>query len=285
MFDVNRMHFNDEILRDYCQAKEGSPIWGEVQHSLWESINFRTWRESKAFPRLFTWNDLLRFPHERPIGDPYLYLALTKNYFLDQSLGQKRKSVAVVPKFRRRLNVMERIDKYIELMNYVRVAYPEHKKIIRLHPEENSLQSELSERFSFQDDWHFQSKVITKKLDRAKAQLETTCFSTELVTDYIGVHVLRRLVISKKQSHIIGEWIPYTGRDSVIQEIFELISSINSTNDDKVNGAGILLGSKWLRERSRLSHELGFSGVKKFAGKSIQRIYRLKNASTIDNTW
>lgn len=279
MFKINGMHSNNIVLRHYCGVDRNLPIWGEVQHSLWETKNFRTHRESRLFPRLFTWNNILKFTNQVAIGDPYLYLK--NEIFSNQTqLTLEANSVLVIPKFRRLLSMSERISVYIRILNETQGIFPNFPKILVLHAEENIL--EISKFLSLDPDvWKIIDRSPKNTIYGIKGEIQRLAQAEILVTDYLGVHIMRRLAITGQESILLENLKSWRGVDLEISEFLEVLASPIAKVHEKLEVSKLLLGDNFLREREELSKVLGFTGFKKMFGPKIMGLYHKKVGSYV----
>lgn len=259
------------------------PIWGEVQHSLWETKNFRKHRESRVFPRLFTWNNIIDFTNQVPIGDPYLYLKheLISN---EVELNQDIERVLIIPKFRRNLSLRERLEAYAHLLDETQTNFPSVKKSVIFHSEEEI--SEIRKQVKLDPNlWKISDRRPQQTIGEIKLQLKTLVQAEVLVTDYLGVHVMRRLAISGQESILFENWKSWRGVDPEINEFLEVLVSPSANINDKVQASSRLLGEEFLRDRQELCRILGFTGVKKIIGPKIVDFYHRRVGSHVNGNW
>jgi hypothetical protein len=283
VFKINAMHSNDRVLRHFCGVEAPLPIWGEVQHSLWETKNFRKHRESRLFPRLFTWNDIINFTNQVPIGDPYLYLK-HELFSSEVELNQDIEKVLVIPKFRRNLSFSERIKAYAHLLDETQINFPSVRKSVIFHGEEDV--SEIRKIMYLDPNlWRISDRRPQQTIREIKLQLKTLVQAEVLITDYLGVHLMRRLAISGQESILFENWKSWRGVDPEINEFLEVLISPSANVNDKVQASRTLLGEDFLRDRQELCGILGFTGVKKIIGPIIVDFYHRRVGSHINGNW
>jgi hypothetical protein len=220
---------------------------------------------------LFTWNDVIDFTNQVPIGDPYLYL---KDELVSNQPESTRKEnyVLVIPKFRRLLSISERLDVYQRILSDTQKNFPDYKKMLMLHPEECF--TEIKNTLSLDAcTWEIIDRSLQQSISEVKANMLTLVQAQLMVTDYLGAHVMRRLVISGKDSLLIENWKSWRGIDPEIQELLDVL---------EVEVSKILLGEKFLRDRNGLSSLLGFTGVKKIIGPRVMEQYYRRVDSQVE---
>ncbi len=265
MIPVNEAYGNAASLRDYCNADKSAPIWGEIQHSLWlNNLNKVNERRSRLFPNLFTWNSVISFENSIPIGDPM-------GYFLKMNppnLIKNPQEVVLLPKFRRVLNIDDRISQYKYFMSESMEKFPNANFLISIHPGEIKYRDYiLTGKFS-------KIRIHDPKHTANQMQEYVSLFENAgvIFTDYIGAHVFR----ARSYFNLNSEFSIETWENSLIDEkmknYFEEFVSVRDEQDTK-RISDLLLGVDCLKPSEELSRILGLNKLKSFTGKLIRQKY------------
>jgi hypothetical protein len=286
VFAVNSMYYHNLILRRYCGVSTQAHICGEIQHSLWDE-HFREHRESRIFPRLFTWNSLLNFSNQVTIGDPYLYAnAMRENS--SKELTQLSQSVLVMPKYYRSKSVGERVESYraiIEISNY---EFAFEHKLLLIHTEDQDLNHWSLIPREFESKWTFLNLRKLAGSSFVDLYIDYLTLSKNLITDYVGVHVLRRLLISGRDSVVVDkrdkQLDPRTS-PGLVSELMGYIKNEGTTRDDKLQISRILLGQDFLKSPIELKSTLGLGSVRAPITRALFPLYKRIVNSSISSQW
>lgn len=284
MHRYNNKYGYGQILREYCQVPEGTPIWGEVQHSLFMNTRYISAdgrigppREQLArFPRLLSWQTILPFPHQIPIGMPFGYLLkMHQRRFelppeFDDLRGQK--FTLVMPRMDNDLPLGVRIDRYEELINGSLSSGRNPLIVVAPHPSELKNKTELERRFSNRAVLLWRGKA--DPLQESLWSLALMQHAEELWSDYFGAHAFQAVAFFETPTLIFGT---NAFRSNYHPNITGHLKAFEEAAGDVETQAEIareVLGLQHLREPSELRKILGFTGVKRLAGKPIKFAYR-----------
>jgi len=265
MIPMNEAYGNAASLRDYCNADKSVPIWGEIQHSLWlNNLNKVNERRSRLFPKLFTWNSVISFENSIPIGDPM-------GYFLKMNppnLIENPQKVILLPKFRRTLNIDDRISQYKSFMSEAMEKFPNAHFLISIHPEEMKYHDKIL-------IGQFSKIKIHDPQDIANPMQEyVSLFENAgiIFTDYIGAHVFRaRSYFNLKSEFTIQTWAnPLI--DEKMKDYFE--EFVDAQDDFCAREiSDLLLGLNHIKSAEELSELLGFTRIRTFVGILMRENY------------
>lgn len=199
----NRKYGHDLILKAYCGVSLAERILGEVQHSFFVSNHHfdssgvigppRTSGKSWLAP-LFSWNGILPFRHQIPIGDPLIYSDLISDSVAEETCGKtlthKDQRVLVMPKMNQELSPDDRVRDYLNLIAWAKEIRPSSEPWIQLHPLDLQLSTKLGD-----------AALVVKEDERGAAHrnpgdhtiartMQMSKFDL-LVSDYIGAHSIR----------------------------------------------------------------------------------------------
>ncbi len=265
MIPMNEAYGNAATLREYCNADPLAPIWGEIQHSLWlNNLNKVNERRSRLFPNLFTWNSILSFQDSIPIGDPMCYFLRVNPPVLIENSNQ----VMLLPKFRRVLNIDDRITQYKYFLSEALEKFPNSQFLISIHPEELMYRDKiLTGKFS-KIKIHNPQKIMNPMQEYVEFFKSTRI----IFTDYLGAHVFR----AKSYFNLKSEFTIETWKNPLIDEkmkdYFEEFITARGEKDTK-EISDILLGVNYQKSPEELSKILGLGRVKSFTGKIIRQKY------------
>jgi hypothetical protein len=265
MIPMNEAYGNAAALRAFCNADNSAPIWGEIQHSLWlNNLNKVNERRSRLFPKLFTWNSEISFENSIPIGDPMAYF-LKNN---PPKLIENPQEVILLPKFRRVLNIDDRISNYKSFMSEAMERLPNALFLISIHPEEIKYRSQiLSGKFSNIEIYD------PKNIANPMQEYVNLFGSARLIfTDYIGAHVFRAQSYFNLKSEFTIETWENQLIDEKMKDYFEEFVSVRSDRDAK-RISDLLLGVNYLKSSEELSKILGLKKIKSFTGQIIRQRY------------
>jgi hypothetical protein len=272
MFSINDFHSNRRILLDYCGILKNLPVWGEIQHSLWFSSEIRSWNESRFFPKIFTWNNLLNLKHQVPIGDPYLYLPKLS---LNNSFIEQFPEILVVPKFRRQSTQNERIQGYCDLLKQTSNILNSDDSVIGLllHSDETVSHSLLYNHLSSRLKKSAVNIVRIQEMSKLE-YLNCLVAAKNLTTDYLGAHVFRRCTIGQRDSVVFETWKTNYKVTREIEKMCNEFMQSESCLESRGAISASFLGSEFIREPSELIDILGLAGIKRILGPVAKEMYQ-----------
>lgn len=246
MHRYNRKYGHDQILRTYCGLQDDLPVLGELQHSLFVSRNHFDSRGEIGPPRktgamgfpFFSWNALIPFKNQVPIGDPLIYDPQIQRAQLNEN-HQDDRIPLVMPKFNEELSTDERLDNYRQLIRSA-AEYSSSQVRVSLHPGDAELEDQLARDASV---------VISPKSEKSLTAYERLSFSMTqiaqsslLVSDYFAAHVFRATYFFEIPVRVIEltHQIPWSPK------VKELIEDFQSTPEDskaRLEIARIILGT------------------------------------------
>lgn len=277
----NRKYGHDLILKAYCGVSLAERILGEVQHSFFVSNHHfdssgeigppRTSGKSWLAP-LFSWNGVLPFHHQIPIGDPLIYSDLISDSIAEEAGGRtvayKDHRVLVMPKMNQELSPDERVHDYLKLIAWAKEIRPSSVPWIQLHPLDLHLEKKLEG-----------AAMVLKQSERGAPHRNPADHSIArtmqmsrfdlLVSDYIGAHVIRAnglfgtAIAIHSAEHRLRPIHP--SMRSYYQELSD--PGIDPTEARKISS--LLLGFAQKREPDELAELLFHPAL----GKSIKRIW------------
>lgn len=188
-----------EILAKYCDVDSDTAILGEVQHSLFLSTHHfdsagiigpprKCGREGIPF---FSWNSILPFPRQIPIGDPAIYLP--NSPLVARGAGAasaKPRRTIVMPKFNEELSLSRRLQDYAQLIETACSFFDNSSIVLAIHPSDGCGYQAIRP--------HAESRGV-QLLERRRGgsgsgiswELNNFFPESNLVSDYPGAHVFR----------------------------------------------------------------------------------------------
>lgn len=267
-------------MQNYCGV-ENSPIWGEVQHSLWLDVpNWKLTRD-KYFSRNFIWNSIIPIPNGIPIGDPWNYLksdfSILKNLksvHSDIYNWSKDSYVLLIPQHTGRQELLnEKVLRHETLLNEAICLAQQFRIIVLLHPTEEASPG-------IKKVYLDKSQVNTiQLLDRSQINASMAAYLTQelfkncnfMITNYFGAHSVRCALQKSK--------IEFVNLTNFFQRTTDLTEEIRQdfihNPSNRENIANELLGTKFKKEPWELSKILGFTGLKKIFGRHTKKVHNL----------
>jgi hypothetical protein len=270
VFVVNEAYGNAAVLRSYCNVSQKTPIWGEIQHSLWVNAEKKSQElRSRLFPKIFTWNEILKIQGSLPIGDPILYLP---KHFQSCEPMQGNKIIGL-PKFRRNENLQSRIQIYKEFLSYTLEFVSNESFILVLHPGELKYADEIRGK-KFRDVQIYLPPTSHQPMEDYFRLLSR---SGLVVSDYLGPHAFRSSYFFETEVHLTPEIWRNPVEEPRISELFDAYVRDSSKINRKLISQQ-LLGVDSFKSVNELRKILGFSFPKKSLGPAIKWAYELKNS-------
>jgi len=282
------MHrYNDKygyghILRHYCAQSGDVPIWGEIQHALFLNTRYFTAdgvvgpprEQLQRFPRLLSWQKLLPFPFQVPIGDPLLYaegLGGPDDKAAEELLFPAERAI-FMPKLNDEVPVDKRLANYLVGAREAAEKSDASHLLIALHPREkphrDMLQSGLSEV----------AEVVWPEDDYPGGQ---TAWSQALMSgarrvfsDYFGAHVFRASWFFERAVTIVGD---RPINPATHAQMVDYLQAFLQASDDTAAQraiAGSVLGVEYRRDSRELADIMGFTGWRRVAGRPVRVVYQ-----------
>lgn len=288
MHRYNNKYGYGQILRQFCGVDNDIPIWGEIQHSLFMNTRYFTAdgrigpprEQLQRFPRLLSWQRLLPFPHQIPIGDPLLYSRLLDDEATESpQAGLPDQPFAVfMPKLNDEVPLTERLDQYLRGAREAIDRASPTTLLVALHPREARHRDAIEGHFSdvARVVWAPESYVggPTAWSNALMTRAEM------VVSDYFGAHVFRASAYFDTSVSLVGDALFNSGFHPAMDAIMR---DFLTTTGDQVSQKAIsekVLGVEFQRSRDELSDILGVVGWKKVVGRPVRVVYqRVRRAS------
>lgn len=237
---------------------------GEIQHSLFISTHHFE-ASGKIGPRrktgawflpFFSWNNLLPFPNQIPIGDPEYYRLLLPKA-LDEMpsvfLAEKYKLPMVMPKLNEELSVEERLRDYVRLTKFASDQTGSREFQVRLHPKDLGLLKPL------RDLLRAEYSLFTPQ-DSAysgmSAHLQVLGNASVIVSDYFGAHAFRANAFFQTHVLVNSETAFHSAIHPGVQELFEEFQKLPLESAERVLISKELLGIPQVKGPDELSELL-----------------------------
>lgn len=172
-------------------------VLGEIQHSLFLSTrHFKAngeigpRRESgrNPFVPLFSWQGILPFKFQVPIGDPLLYSNELHTLLLESSSFKKSLCPVVMPKLNEELSPDDRINDYRRLIQFAADVTGQQSLTISLHPKDLWTMSALEKNTKVQI---LPARVKAEKPESLLDSLNRLKNAPLVISDYYGAHIFR----------------------------------------------------------------------------------------------
>ena len=282
MHRYNNKYGYGHILREYCGQGHDVPIWGEIQHALFLNTRYFSAdgkvgpprEQLQRFPRLLSWQTLLPFPHQIPIGDPMLYstsVGSSPGELPQTGLPAAPFSV-FMPKLNDEVPLPDRLERYLNgAREGIDMASPTHL-VVALHPREARHKDSIARSFEgvaeviwAPDDYLGGPAVWSHAVMRR---------SEMLVSDYFGAHVFRASAYFAKPIGLVGGNLFNPGFHPTMNSIMRDFLSAVSDQAEQIAVSERLLGVEFQRTRDELMDILGFVGWKRVAGRPVRVVYQ-----------
>ena len=284
MHRYNQLYGYGNLLRTYCGARADQPIWGEVQHSLF--MNIYHFRESGPlgpprdqlgrFPRLLSWQKILPFPHQVPIGIPLAY-------FLENNRGQfalpdgydtlrTTNYVLVMPRMDKDITIDKRIAKYRALVEEGLAHDPGRHLVFALHPKDGENRDALEKEFG--DYGQFVWRGKTDPITDLKGSFALVQNASEMWSNYFGAHVFQAAAFFRAPTKLFGEGL---FKDNYHENMTHHLRAFLDASGDIDAQAAIgsqVLGLEYVKPVDQLRDILGFTGAKALLGKPVKAAYK-----------
>lgn len=284
MHRYNKLYGYSDLLHTYCNAPADQPIWGEVQHSLY--MNIYHFRESGPlgaprdqlgrFPKLLSWQKILPFPHQLPIGIPLAYFleenqeqfALPEGY---EDL-QGKDFVLVMPRMDKDISIEKRIKKYRALVNEGLAHDPGRHLVFALHPKDGENRDLLEKEFG--DKGQFVWRGKTDPITDLKASFALVQQSAEMWSNYFGAHVFQAAAFFRAPTKLFGEGLFKDAYHENMTRHLRAFYDAAGDIDTQAEVGAQVLGLQYVRPKDELRDILGFTGAKAVFGKPVKATYR-----------
>jgi hypothetical protein len=287
MHRYNNKYGYGQILRDYCGQGHDIPIWGEIQHALFLNTRYFTAdgrlgpprEQLQRFPRLLSWQTLLPFPHQIPIGDPLLYSGGigTSDTYVAARATQPSDYAVFMPKLNDEVPLDERRQNYLAGAREAAHTSDAGRLFVALHPREKAHRAFLEEGLGgvaevvwAEDDYPGGATAWSQAL---------IARSSRLFSDYFGAHVFRASWFFQRPVSIVGDFPINPATNTTMVEYLRGFLDANDDMATQRSVAHAVLGVEYRREPGELADILGFTGWRKVAGRPIRAVYqRLRRA-------
>ena len=288
MHRYNNKYGYGKILRQFCGVSGDTPIWGEIQHSLFMNTRYFTAdgrigpprEQLQRFPRLLSWQKLLPFPHQIPIGDPLLYSRLLENVVTESpQAGLPEQPFAVfMPKLNDEVALPDRIDQYIKGAKEASHVVSPAALLVALHPREASYRDDIEKSLSRVAEvvW-VPEGYLGGQIAWSNALMR---HSEMVVSDYFGAHVFRASAYFETSVSLVGDTLFNPGFHPAMDAITRDFTGVGHDPLRQKAISERVLGVEFQRSRDELREIVGFTGWKKVVGRPVRVVYqRVRRAS------
>ncbi len=284
MHRFNKLYGYGDILRTYCGVEAEKPIWGEVQHSLFMNTYHFTGDghlgplrdQMGKFPRLLSWQTILPFPHQLPIGIPLAYfLDMNKEQFpLPDGYGHlaDKDFVLVMPRMDKDIKLDKRVERYQALVEEGLSKQPGRYLVFALHPKDAANKDTLEKEFGKHGEFVWRGKTdATTDLKWSFALVQN---ASEMWSNYFGAHVFQAAAFFKAPTRLFGDNLFRSVYHDNLTPYLEDFYNTADNIDAQANVASKVLGLEHVRTVDELRDVLGFTGGKSLLGKPVRFAYR-----------
>ncbi len=281
MHRYNNKYGYGDILRRYCGAPETTPIWGEVQHSLFLNTRYFTAagklgpprEQLQKFPRLLSWQKLLPFPYQVPIGDPLLYSAVRNGSPQDSPLQLASKEFAVfMPKLNDEVPVIDRTVEYQRTLREAIERVAPLPVVLALHPREYEHREAILRQIGGDAEVVWAPERYPGGSIAWSQQLIQQ--AKLVVSDYFGAHVFRSTALFRTPTLLLGASLFNPGFHPVMANLArDFLEAMGDTEAQQVI-AKRALGSEYQRSPQELADILGFVGTRRLMGRPVRVLYQ-----------
>ena len=282
MHRYNNKYGYGQILREYCGQGQDVPIWGEIQHALFLNTRYFTAdgrlgpprEQLQRFPRLLSWQTLLPFPHQVPIGDPMLYFEGhgSGGESAPETSSQPSDYGLFMPKLNDEVALDVRRDHYVAGAREAAEKSDTGHLLVALHPRERAHREYLEGGLGavadvvWADDDHPGGATAWSQALIAG--------SSKLFSDYFGAHVFRASWFFERSVTIVGDSpINPATHPTMVEYLQAFLAAQHSIADQRAI-ARTVLGVDYRREHNELANILGFTGWRKVAGRPVRVVYQ-----------
>jgi hypothetical protein len=282
----NNKYGYGQIIRDFCGVGPDVPIWGEVQHSLFLNTRYFSSdgrigpprEQLQRFPRLLSWNTLLPFPHQIPIGDPLLYANRdTGSDVGDLGVGRSGADTFSVfmPKLNNEVDRPDRIEHYVAGAREARERNTASRLFVALHPRERAHKDTMENAELVWAPENFPGGSVA--WSQALIAQSDAVFS-----DYFGAHVFRASHFHNVRVELVGSGHFNPGFHPVMDATFRDFLDAHGDTSAQKTISEQLLGVEYLKTPEELADIAGFRGWKRIMGRPVrvgyQRVRRARVA-------
>ena len=291
MHRYNNKYGYGQILRDYCGQGHDVPIWGEIQHALFLNTRYFTAEgrlgppreQLQRFPRLLSWQNLLPFPHQIPIGDPFVYagdIGRPETQLvggLSDDEDDDDDYVVFMPKLNDEVPLDERLQDYLAGAREASEQSGNSRLLVALHPREKTHRdfyekslSDVADVVWAGDDYSGGATAWSQALIAG---------SSKLFSDYFGAHVFRASWFFERPVTIVGDSPLNPATNARMVDFLRSFLDASEETAEQRAIARAVLGVEYRRESGELADILGFTGWRKVAGRPVRVVYqRLRRA-------
>jgi hypothetical protein len=258
----NRKYGHSAVLSSYCGQPGSKPILGEIQHSLFlsthhfdSSMKLGPRRESgRLGVKFFSWNRILPFKNQVPIGDPLWYVLPGEKDKLPQFGRPTLDTIRVMPKLNEELDPIARVEGYAELLGKTLEKYPGKDVVVSLHPRDHQLTGQLADSVD-RTGWRL-SKPAERQAEGKEAARSTLLSLADcdmIVSDYIGAHVIRGCAMMGIPFDLLSSQALHRMiHPRMLERLEELLNPLTDF-DTKVMISQEILGLEFVRSREELA--------------------------------
>jgi hypothetical protein len=195
----NSKYGHKRILAKYCGVDSDTAILGEVQHSLFLSTHHFDSAGRIGPPRkcgkegipFFSWNSILPFSRQIPIGDPAAYLPNSPLVAHREVAPFPEPSrTLVMPKFNQELGLSRRLQDYAQLIDVACDSFDSASIVLAIHPSDESGYQAIRARADSRGIQLLERRRIESG-SSISWELDNLFPGSNLVSDYPGAHVFR----------------------------------------------------------------------------------------------
>jgi len=280
----NNYYGYGQILRSYCGVAPDQPIWGEVQHSLFMNTRHFTAaghigplrEQAGRFPRLLSWQTILPFPHQLPIGIPLAYFleqhreefALPEGY---EHL-QGKDFVLIMPRMDKDITLDKRMAKYRALVDEGLAQDPGRHLVFALHPKDGANKDALEKEFASNGEFVWRGK--TDPITDQKGSFALVQHASEMWSNYFGAHVFQAAAFFRAPTKLFGDGLVKDFYHPNMNHFLHAFLDASDNIDTQADVASQVLGLQHLRPVDELRDILGFTGAKRILAKPASVAYR-----------
>lgn len=250
-----------KILRDACGKTSNDPIMGEVQHSLFVSTHFFTQDGTVGPPRpqgrgfipLLSWQQILPFRFQIPIGDPITYWSVPSDISRGRNDQTSAEIPLVMPKLNDELDEETRVSHYLDLVSIAGEVSGSNAVRILLHPRDANLYPELEKRTY--NNLIFSSRSSSGPLEALETSLRQMSESSMVVSDYFAAHVFRASALFQTPIHVPSFALDYPIYPTM-RELFRTFSLASPDHELQAEISRKILGYEYRRDLEELNEIL-----------------------------
>ena len=282
MHRYNNKYGYGQILRDYCGKGQDAPIWGEIQHALFLNTRYFTAdgrlgpprEQLHRFPRLLSWQTLLPFPHQIPIGDPLLYAERVNpgGTTLTDGVTGVADYTVFMPKLNDEVPLEQRRRHYLAGARDAAEKSNDGRLLVALHPREKAHRDFLEDGLGDVAEVVWAGEDFPGGATAWSQALMAN--SSRLFSDYFGAHVFRASWFFDRPVTIVGDSPLNPATHPTMVEYVQAFDEANDRIADQKAIAHIVLGVEYRREPEELADIVGFTGWRRVTGRPVKVVYQ-----------